>query len=517
MKLRMNRIVKSWFIFLSFLILINACSSENESEMFSEEDILARVGDEVIIARDFQLNYEFGFPHLMRSDDRKSEYLEKMVAELVLAKEGYNRGLQKSESIQRAVQTITEERLIEEVFNRRVLSKIVISDAEVNEEVQKMAVSFEFSFLPVLSKIHGEFLRNQLLEKPFEEVVQAMVIDAGLNEVNPDQFRSDLTPALDIEPELLEHFKNLEVSTPSNPIQYQGQWYLFIVDNIVRDPLSPSDFAEKGVSARKIIYNRKAMEGGIRFVSETMDPLKVETVRGPFNALAELMYQWYENEDTPSGPLWEIVIKNRDQKSYLAEIYDLRDQTLVTTSEETWTVQAVLEKLNAGRYTMRSDNYRAFTARLADVIGLVIRDSRLLHIAEGEEMGLDPNVQRDIRKWQNKWVFREMRTKVLKEIPFNDSLVFEFVREEQFYTDELLNRHPNELSEGQVNRFRSDYMSSKLMEKADELKNEFEVEIYYERLDTLQISHSSANPNMTFQLLKQHNNRQPFPVLDPVW
>ena len=513
----MSGIVKYWFFLLPFLLLISACSSNKESEMYSKEEILARVGDEVITARDFQLNYEFGFPHLMRSDDRKAEYLEKMVAELVLAKEGYKNGFHERKNIQRAIQTITEERLIEEVFQRHVLSKIEVDDNEIREEVQKMAVSFKFSFLPAQSKIHGEFLRNQLLEKPFEEVVQAMVIDAGLNEVNPDQFRSDLTPALDIEPALLEHFKNLEVNTPSNPIEYQGQWYLFIVNSIVRDPLSPSDFAEKGVSARKIIYNRKAMEGAARFVSETMDPLNVETVRVPFNALAELMYQWYENEDTPSGPFWEIVINKRDQKSYLADIYDLRDQTLVTTSEQTWSVQAVLKKLNTGRYTMRSDNFREFSTRLADVIGLVIRDNRLLKIADDEELALDPNVQREIQKWQNKWVFREMRTRILEEIPFNDSLVFDFVREEQFYPDELLSRHLNELSEGQVNRFRSDYMSGKLMEKANEIKNEFEVEIYYERLDTLQISHSSANPNMTFRLLKQHNNRQPFPVLDPVW
>jgi len=513
----MKKMIKSWFLLLSFLVLVISCSSKNESNTNSDVDVLARIGDEVITARDFRLDYEFGFPHLMRSEDRKAEYLEKMVAELVLAKEGYNRGIQDKESIQRALQTITEERLIEEVFQRHVLSKIEVDENEIRDEVQKMAVSFEFSFLPADSKLHAEYLRQQLEGAPFEKIVETMINDTGLDEIDPDRFRSSLTPALDIDPDLLEKLKNLKLSTPSNPIKYKGQWYIFIVENIIRKPLSPSDFAEKGVSARKIIYNRKAMEGGTRFVSETMDPLKVETVRGPFNALAELMYQWYVNEDIPSGPLWKVVVDKHSQKDYLAGIYELRDQTLVTTSEQTWTIQAVLEKLNTGRYTMRADNFRAFSARLADVIGLVIRDSRLLKIAEDEELGLDPNMQREIRKWQNKWVFREMRTKILEEIPFNDSLVFDYVREEQFYPDELLSRHPNELSEGQVNRFRSDYMSSKLMEKADELKNEFEVEIYYERLDTLQISHSSANPNMTFQLLKQHNNRQPFPVLDPVW
>lgn len=512
----MNRIL-TLGISLLLLWIFTSCSSGEETQLFSEEEILARVGDEVITARDFQLDYEFGFPHLMRSEQKKEEYLEKMVAELVLAKEGYKQGLHRTESVQNAVQTITEERLIEEVFNEYVLSKIQIEEEEVRDMVQQMAVSFEFSFLPARSRVHAAFLQQELTEKPFEDVIQATLNDTGLNGMTPDQFRSERIPAVDIDPDLLEELKSLEIDTPSEPVKYQNQWYVFIINNIVRHPLSPSDFTEKGISARKIIYNTKAMEKASAFVAETMQPLQVETIRTPFDALATSLFEWYKNEDVPAGPLWEGLINSPRDKDYVQDIYELRTQQLVSTSKENWTVQDVLEKLNTGRYIMRADEFGTFKRRLADVIALVIRDSVLLGMADQDHLGEDAGVERDIRKWENKWVFRKMRTAILEDVPFSDTLVLEYVKNQDLYPEELFENNPDQFSEEQVNRFRNDYMSGKLLQKARELQNYFDVEIYYERLDSVELNESTANPNMTFQLLKQHNNRRAFPVLDPVW
>lgn len=512
----MNTRYYYFIISITILLAAASCKKSSDTEAIPEEQVLVRVGNDVITQRDFQLNYEFGFPHLMRTENKKAEYLEKMAAELVLAKEGYNHNLHTSDHIQRAVQTITEERLIEEVFQRHVISNIEISEDEIIKEVNKMAVSFEFSFLPAQSKVHAAFLKNELEEKTFDNVAEVMIKDIGLHATTSDQFRSERIPATEIDPDLLKHLKNLELNKPSAPINYQDSWFVFIVDDIVRSPLSSEDYAEKGVTARKIIYNRKAMQKATEFIANTMEPLEVETIRQPFNALAKLLYELYISQDPPVGAIWDLVTEKKESNPF-AGMYAMRNRTLVVTSEKQWSVEEILSQLNAGRYSIRPDNYESFTARLADIIGLVVRDVKLLEIAEKEDYEQDAVVKRDIRKWQNKWVFREMRTKVLEGIPFNDSLVFDYVREEQFYPDELLSRHPNEFSEGQVNRFRSDYLNSKLMDEANELKNNFDVEIYYERLDTLQVSHSSANPNMTFQLLRQHNNRKPFPVLDPVW
>jgi len=78
--------------YTAFLFLLNSCSQQSQNA-YSEENVLVRVDDEVITAMEFKMNYEFGFNHLMRSNDRKMEYLMHMTNELVLAQEGYRHGL----------------------------------------------------------------------------------------------------------------------------------------------------------------------------------------------------------------------------------------------------------------------------------------------------------------------------------------------------------------------------------------------------------------------------------------
>ena len=66
-------IIKSTIVLFILFLISNACS-RNESE--SDPDIVAYVGEQEISARDFQLNYEFGFAHLKKTNDRKYSYLK---------------------------------------------------------------------------------------------------------------------------------------------------------------------------------------------------------------------------------------------------------------------------------------------------------------------------------------------------------------------------------------------------------------------------------------------------------
>jgi len=71
-------IIKSIIVFFILFLISSACS-KNESE--SDPDAVAYVGDRKISARDFQLNYEFGFAHLKKTNDRKYSYLKYMINE----------------------------------------------------------------------------------------------------------------------------------------------------------------------------------------------------------------------------------------------------------------------------------------------------------------------------------------------------------------------------------------------------------------------------------------------------
>ena len=102
-------IIKSSIFFL-IQFLISCTCSRNESE--SDSDIVAYVGNQEISARDFQLNYEFGFAHLKTTNDRKYSYLQFMINELLLSQEGYHLGLDESERVKSQEAKLKEDLMI---------------------------------------------------------------------------------------------------------------------------------------------------------------------------------------------------------------------------------------------------------------------------------------------------------------------------------------------------------------------------------------------------------------------
>ena len=142
------------FILLAVLILCG-CARD-------EEPVLARIGDDVITAEEFLLNYEFGHGHLRAGDEPKKDYLQFLIYEKILAQEAAKLNYDTLAAIRHAMHTLTEELLIERVFEERVLSGIEVSDEEIRAEINKDAVSFQFRLLPVENEERGRLLRQAI-------------------------------------------------------------------------------------------------------------------------------------------------------------------------------------------------------------------------------------------------------------------------------------------------------------------------------------------------------------------
>lgn len=502
--------------YTAFLFLLNSCSQQSQNA-YSEENVLVRVDDEVITAMEFKMNYEFGFNHLMRSNDRKMEYLMHMTNELVLAQEGYRHGLDTLLHIQQSVDNIREERIIEQVFEDYVLSKIEISEDEIIEEANRSAVAFEYKFIPAQSKEHANFLKIRAEQTSFDEVLANFIDEFYSDQINLDKFTSEEVEVYDVDPEIFESIKDLELNQPSDPVYKYGNWYIFAVSNITRTPISPHDYTNKKHSARKIIYNRKAVELAETFVSSMMEPKDVVTKRAVFNLVNEALMSYYERE-LPNTYMWNVIEENWQNDKELEKLYRLKDKILVEFDGESWSVEEFFSHFNAGRYALRTDGIKAFKARFSNLIAITVRDKYLLELAETDRINNNPHVERDVKKWEQKWVFQEMRKRVLDDIQFTRHQVKQFYNENRHhYSEAYENIEFEELPAQIERRFHRDFLNRKLIRFADSLKTDFPVEVNYAMLDTLELTHSQANPNMTFALFKQNSNRLAFPIVDPQW
>ena len=464
-------------LFYCFLILIvSACASETTSP---HGTILAEVGNEVITVEEFKLNYEFGHAHLRSGEDPRRTYLNFMIYEAVLAQEAAKMNLDTLPSIRHAMHSLEEELLIEQLFNEKVLSNIEVTDEEIRDEINKMAVSFQFRFMPAASRQDAEQVYQDILSYGYEAVLEARKEQIPELKQVEGQMTSPYLKADEIDPQLLDILKDLEIKTPSQPTMYRGAWYVFEVNDIRRTRLAPEDYENKSGTYEKIIYNRKAIELGGQFVAATMEPLSVTTRREGFNQLEAVLWDWY-TDDTPERNLLYYINEGSERKVYMDNLVALYDIPLVQFSNEVWTVKTFLEHFTPGRYIVPIHERRQFTARVADIIALVVRDSIFLEMARDEQYDEIAAYQRDMQMWKNSWMAMEYKN-LLR------------VDSSRTWTAEAFVEHAKEISE------------------------KYPVAVRWDVLDTLDVSTDPLVINQTVNLLKSNSNKSPFPIVSPDW
>ncbi|MGI9173973.1 MAG: hypothetical protein ACR2GR_01460 [Rhodothermales bacterium] len=471
--------MKNAALLLAVLLTLAGCRSGSSEDVIRgpdkqadmSSDVVARVGGEAITTEAFRLDYEFGFGHLRHGSNPRQSYLRYAIAEKAMALEAERLGLDTAAAVVHALHMLEEELLVERVFEEAVLSRIDIREADVRAAIKQDAVRFRFRFLPALSEAAAWRLYDEIDARGYDAVLeeeQAALLEQG---ASLEELTSPMVDAEEIDPVILAAIQDVPVNMPSNPVAYGGLWYVFEVTDVERRPLAEADYEAKAPTYRKILYNQKAMEEGTAFVARTMEPLNVVTKRRGFEVLTDALWSWYR-EETPQRNLLHYIEGQGWEKPYAEQLQAHYDEVLVTFGEETWTIRTFLEHFTPGRYVLRADDERQFKARLADVVGLVVRDAVFLRRAHEEGLDQDPVYQRTLAQWKAKWLFEE-----LKKRPF---------------------------------------VQYRLATYADSLVDATNVVINEAVLDTLTLS-TPEDARLTVQLLKSNSNKRPFPTVDPGW
>ena len=498
-------------VLLTALLLAVAGCHEKQPE----DVVLARIDEAGITAEEVQLNYEFGHGHLRRGDDPRRAYLHYMIFEKVLALEAEKSNLDTAQAVIHAMHTLREELLIERVFEEKALANVEVTDEEIRDEINRTAVSFQFRFLPARSEEAARTRYDQMLEQEYEAVLAANREEFAELNLSEENLKSPFLKAEEIEPAILDVLKDLEINTPSEPVRYQGQWYLFEVVAIERQPLGEADYAQKAPTYRKVLYNKKAMELATAFVAETMEPLQVVTRRQGFEILNEALWAWYRHE-TPVRNLLHYIEEQGWDTTFTDKLVDNYEAPLVQFDDQNWTIRTFLEHFTPGRYSLRAREPEAFKARLADVVALVVRDAVFLDMAEEERLHEQPQYQRSLALWKDKWMFQEYRKILLDSTAITEAEVKAYY--EQKDEDIEGDFYPyDRLSAQDKSRIKNKMMQESLAQYVDSVSAFHDIVINETMLDTLPLNVSTVNPYMTVHLLKSNSNKMPFPIVDPNW
>ena len=482
----------SKFVLIGLILVFQVCMGCNRKQIDSEPDIVARIGERTITAREFQLNYEFGFAHLKKTPDKKLSYLECMINETLLSMEGYRLGLDKTERVQGLEARLLEELLVEELLRTQVSATITVTDEETRDAITRSKVRWRLRYWVEPDFDAADRVYQKMQRQGYANVVQELLTN---NEVGfaPKDFETDYLTWLDVPPELLDAIKNLQIGEISNPIELNQVYFLIQVIDIRREAISEYDYQNTHARFKQILFHRKLKSETAHFVSEFMTPKNVVVKGEAFRTLANALAQWQQQNDKTRA-FSEAIEKAGETEPALQKLQRHLGETLATFDGGRWSLQDFIDRIDPARLKTESAGKQRLRKHLKREIALTVRNYLLAKEAASGGLHKSPAVQNQLRAWRDKWVYEEMRRSYLTRNGVGPPLTELVNPDAHFEQTQVL-----------------------LEQKIALLKKTNTVRINETVLDTIAVTDFKKSRWANVFLFKNSNSRLAVPTVDPAW
>lgn len=442
---------------------------------------MARVGNEVITVEEFRKSYETGFGHLKTGEDRKRTYLEYMIREKLLSLEGFRLGLDKTGRVQEELRRLQNELLIEALIETEVKSRIEISPEEIREAINKSKVSFKFRFWAEPSRERARAIGEAMRERGYAEVVDDLLSRNPERRIHPVQLETDYVTYLEVPPELFTAIKDLPIGDISDPVELEGRFYILQVLDVRRQGVTESEYNSRAPTFEKIVFYDKLGEALNAYIESVMEPKNV-TVKGESFALLEKALLEWEKINRQERPRFLTAVESAPEgSSSLHALREHQDKPFLTHRTGLVSIHEFLEYFETSKILTEEKSEADFRTRLHVAVKQSIRDYFLIQEASARNLQEHPLVQKQLALWRDNWVYQETRSRFLEE-------------------QEAM-----------------DQSASVLIEKAEELKSRYPVEVNEAVLDTINVIDFEKSRWATLQIFKTGTNRLAYPSVDPRW
>jgi hypothetical protein len=449
--------------------------------------VLARVGDLAITVRDFQRNYEFGYPHLKEGPDpisRKRAYLRAMVNELLIASEGFVLGLDRSPVVADQDAHIATELLTEALIRAEVVAKAHVTDAEVREAITKSNVNFKVRYWGEPSLVQAEAVRHQMVRTGFVPVVDSLRRFHADVHIDASMLESGEMSAFDTEPEVLAAIKDLEIGGFSAPVPLNGGYYIFQVTDIRRRAIMELEYTAKFETMKKVLLNGKYDEGIESYVGGFMTAKNVVTKARPFGALCNAVVEWKVTGDHHTTMLRDAVFSSHAARPSYGALAAMKDEPIVTHEGSNFTVAELLDVFMPALRDIDPGNMPRVRHVLSEQVALCVRDQLLAAEARRRGMDASPAFVHEREQWLRKAVYDQACAGIAGRMAGSDGIRT---------------------------------ARAALERKADSLRAFVPVTINETVLDTLTVFETSSSRMLGMQVFKLGSKRPAMPVTDGIW
>lgn len=389
----------------------------------SDETVVARIGNDVITAKEFELRYELS-PYIPNDknidpDSVKYDFLYSLIAEKLWATEAESEGMFKSERFEYLFKPLEEMFARDALFKIEVENKVLLSANDVNNGIIKSQEKLEAQIITTPDSAIIYDLFNQLkLDRNVDSLISKISnltsndFNIGLGSIKDEQIEDSLY--------------NLSVNRFTSPIKSEVGWVIFRIKNKTFTPFDLSD--QKSIDKMKgIIRNRRIEKRYNEYLKELLSGTTINIDKEAFLLTYSKIWDKLKTK----------LIKNDSTKFFELSEYDFSNlltstgsdnlkKSLFNISEKSFAIDDFLGSLAFEGFSVTNLDSIVVLNKLNQRLKKYVEQELITTEAYNRGLQLAPQVRNDLKMWQDNYLAQLFYNKNLDSIKPGNSEVYNY-------------------------------------------------------------------------------------------
>lgn len=485
---------------------------EKNGKKLSGNEIVATIDSINITAIEFFYSYESGPSFSKRNENSKNTYMKYMIYEKLLALDAYNQKLIEKDHAKEMFIDIESDLASEELFKDEILSKVKVTEEEIDTVVNQKQIELELKWLYSINKNEIDEYSKLLNEGvTFDSLFHLQINDSIA--LDQRQMTISLFDLKKKNPSLAQIIETLPVGNLSSPIHTDDGWYLVKFDNLIQNLITTeAELNKLRNESIEALTKRKMDYLSDQYVNKLFTEENPIIKRGPFNilrsyfgkrVLSEKKYKEWELDKKLENAIYNLGLSGHDKYTRIK---------LVEGSNKEYSLDEFLNWFwNRELYIKFSkNNLIEFSNSLENLIWRMVRDKMLAR--EAYEKGYYENdwVKMQSNWWSDKIAYSALRNKLSNTIGLYAEL------KKKLDTEEINLSNGNDKTEVlQLN----EELSKKILYKILELKEKYKVRVNQDIIDKINVSAENDKKAIDMYIIKNGGliPRPAYPAIDNDW
>jgi len=510
--------MKKYTTFILLLIALISCSEKEQ-----DENILIKIDNVEITSDDFKKSFEYAVSFTKIGPNPRRVYLNYMIRELLISREGYRLGFDKSPYVSNRVANRKNADLIEGFVRKYVENRVKIAEDELHAAIKKGSVKFRMVIWPTSSLRQAEDAYKEATKTNLEDYIEKILKKQEVPLKKKKFFETDWLDYLSMPPEIFKHIKDLEIGKCSEPIPMGDGFSLVQILGINREGIKIEEL-KHGLRRKKMearLFNIKA-DALMRSITDSiLTPMNIKVKGNVVDDLSPHLYQWFKDGISKKTVINDQISNAADTaKNYIVNLQPLLDETLLIYNSGEIKVRDYFDFMNYYRKNLKaSESIDDFRIRIVTEIGRMMKNSEFIRIAKKDGFEDSTWVKRDLQNWEQKWTYEVYRSEIVKNITVSEDEMHNYFKH-RWRELEIANvdttrfyKYENDVYNAV---FHEKYLVS--LDSALEIyKKKYDIYVDYKLLDELELQDDPKSVQTTFLVRKNFNWQQVVPIVDLKW